>query len=237
MNRSLERAALLGGVLTFLISIQFGAALVGGAFALPAALLLSAGATWLWLHFELPVGGNWVPPVVCAALCGLTAAVVDLAFRSDFAGLFTFLPAAVGSGVTMFLMRRSEARCGLCNRHLSAGALVFACPRCSMHVCDETCWSFEHRSCQLCLEQRVPLLPVEESWWMRVTGPRSRHDRCQMCRGAADQVDLRMCPKCRRAQCRDCWDFNNGECQRCGTALPDLPASLHNTVVSAVAHR
>lgn len=237
MNRSLERGALLAGVLILLLSFQFGAALAGGAVALAAALLLAAGATWLWLHFDLPVGGDWVPPLVCALLCGLAAAVADLAFRPDFPGLFSFLPAALASGLTIFLLRRSEARCGLCNRHLSAGSLVFACPRCSMHVCDETCWSFENRRCQLCLEQRVPLLPVEESWWMRVTGPRSMHDRCQMCKGSADQVDLRMCPKCRRAQCRECWDFNNGECQRCGTALADLPASLHNTVASTVAQR
>ena len=237
MNRSLERAALLTGVLVLLLSLQFGAALAGGPVALCAALLLAAGTTWLWLHFDLPMGGDWVPPVICALLCALAAAVANLAFRPDFAGLFSFVPAATGSAATVFFLRRSQARCGLCNRRLPAGSLVFACPRCGMHVCDETCWSFEHRRCQLCLEQRVPLLPVEESWWMRATGPRSRYDRCQICRGAADAVDLRACPKCRRTQCRDCWDFNNGECQRCGTALPDLPASLGNTVASAVANR
>ena len=234
MNRSLERGALLAGVLILLASLQFGAALGGGGIALAAALLLCAGTTWLWLHFELPVGGDWVPPLVCAALCGLTAAFANLAFRPDFPGLFSAVPGALGSSITVLILRRSEARCGLCNSHLTAGALVFACPRCSLHVCEKTCWSFEHRRCQLCLEQRVPLLPMEESWWMRVSGPRSRHDRCQMCRGAADQVDLRICPHCRRAQCRECWDFNNGECQRCGTALPDLPASLHHTVASTV---
>ena len=234
MNRSLERAGLLFGVLILLASLQFGAALAGAAAALVAALLLSAGATWLWVHFELPSGAIWVPPVVCAVLCETVAALLDVTLHPTFFGLFAFLPAALGSGLTLFLLRRSEARCGLCNRSLSASALVFACPRCSMHVCDETCWSFEHGRCQLCLDQRVPLLPMEESWWMRVAGPRSRHDRCQVCRGAADQVDLRLCPHCRRAQCRDCWDFTNGECQRCRTALPDLPASLQHTVASTV---
>ena len=234
MSRSLERAALLLGVLVLFASLQFCAGLGGPAVAFFAAALLSAAATWLWLHFDLPRGGVWVPTVVCAALALLLAALLEDTLRPNFFGWFTFLPAAVGSGLTVYLLRRSEARCNLCNRSLSASALVFTCPRCSMHVCDETCWSFEHARCQLCLEQRVHLLPTEESWWMRVAGPRSRHDRCQVCRGAADQVDLRLCPNCRRAQCRECWDFTNGECQRCRTALPELPASLSQTVASTV---
>ncbi len=234
MNRSLERVAMLAGVLILFASLQFGAALGGGAVSLPAALLLAAGATWLWLHFDLPQAGAWVPPLTCGLLAAMTSAVAALAFRPDFAGLFSFFTAALGSGLCVYVQRRSSARCGLCNRRLSPGDLQFACPRCGMHVCDETCWSFEHRRCQLCLEQRVHLLPTEEQWWMRVTGPRAKHDRCLVCRGAADQVDLRACPHCRRAQCRDCWDFSNGECQRCGSALPDLPASLANTVTTAV---
>lgn len=237
MNRALERGALLGGVLILLLSLQFGAALAGGWVALPAALLLSAGAVWLWLHFHLPTGGDWVPPLACALLCGLSAAVVSLALRPDFAGLFTFVPAALGGSLAVYVVRRSQARCGLCNHRLPSGSLVFACPRCSLQVCEERCWNFEHRRCQLCLEQRVHLLSTDERWWTRVAGPRSNYDRCQMCRGAADQVDLRLCPKCRRAQCRDCWDQNNGECARCGTPLPDLPASLHQTVASTVAQR
>ncbi len=237
MSRPLERGALLCGVLVLLLSLQFGAALAGGPVALPLALLFSAGATWLWLWLEVPLGGVWVPPLVCALLCGVTAGVSYLAFRPDFAGLFTFVPAAAGSALTLYAVRRSQARCGLCNHRLPSGSLVFTCPRCSLHVCEERCWSFEHRRCQLCLEQRVHLLPTDERWWMSVAGPRSRHDRCQMCRGAADQVDLRLCPKCRRAQCRDCWDHNNGECARCGTALPDLPASLRETVASVAAQR
>lgn len=237
MNRSLERGALLGGVLILLLSLQFGAALAGGWVALPAALLLSAGAVWLWLHFQLPTGGDWAPPLVCALLCGLAAAVVSLALHPDFPGLFTFVPAALGGGLAVYAVRRSQARCGLCNHRLPSGSLVFTCPRCSLQVCEERCWNFDHRRCQLCLEQRVHLLPTDERWWTRVAGPRNHHDRCQMCRGAADQVDLRLCPKCRRAQCRDCWDQNNGDCARCGTALPDLPASLHQTVASTVAQR
>ncbi len=230
MSRGLERSGVLVGVLILLLSLQFGACLGGAGVCLVAALLLSAGATWLWRHFELAAGDAWVPPLVCAGVALLSTALVELTFRSSFAEWFAPLFAAAGSGAAVAVLRRTEARCGLCNRHLATQDVVFTCPRCTMNVCDETCWSFEHRRCQLCLEQRVPLLPMDEGWWMKACGPRAKVDRCQMCRASADQADLRTCSHCRRPQCRDCWDHNNGECSRCGTALPDLPASLTSTV-------
>ncbi len=234
MNQRLERIAMLAGIFVLLGSLQFGASLGGAAAALPAALLLSVIATWLWLHFQLPIGGVWVPPLVCAAAVLLSCTLVELTLRRDFAEWFCFVLAALGSGVTLAVLRRTQAKCGLCNRTLATQDIVFHCPRCGMDVCDETCWSFEYRRCQLCLQQRVPLLPPEDSWWLRVAGPRYRQDRCQICHGTADAVDLRGCPNCRRAQCRDCWDFNNGECARCGAALPELPASLSMTVPQTV---
>ncbi len=234
MNRSLDRAAMLAGIFILLFSLQFGACLGGGAVALPVALILSAVTTWLWRHFDLAPSRWWIPPLACALGTLLSVAIVEITFRADFAAWFSPLAAAIGSGVTVAVLRRAEARCGLCNRHLATQDVVFTCPRCTMHVCDATCWNYEHRRCQLCLEQRVPILTHTDEWWLRQTGPRARHDRCQLCRAAADQVDLRPCPHCRRAQCRDCWDFNNGECSRCGTALPDLPASLSHTVAQTV---
>ena len=230
MNGRLEHGAMLAGVLVLLLSLQFGACLGGAGVALPAALILGIGVTWLWKHFSLPGKGLWVQPVACALAVLLSVASVEVAFTSSFGEWFCPLLAAAGSGGCLAVLRRTTARCGLCNRHLATQDVVFACPRCGMHVCDETCWSYEHRRCQLCLEQRVPVLPMEDKWWLRVAGPRAHHDRCGVCRGAADQVDLRNCPKCRRPQCRDCWDFSNGECQRCGAALPDIPASLSMVV-------
>jgi hypothetical protein len=41
-----------------------------------------------------------------------------------------------------------------------------------------------------------------------------------------EQADLRHCGRCRRLQCRDCWDNLNGECARCGWTIPELPESL-----------
>lgn len=234
MNHRIERIAMLAGVFVLLGSLQFVASLGGAVVALPVALLLGLAATWIWLHFELPIGAVWAPPVVCAAAVLLSGTLVEITFRRDFAEWFAFIPAALGSVVMLAVLRRASARCGLCHRSLASQDVVFTCPRCSMTVCDETCWSFEHRRCQLCLQQRVPLLPPQESWWLRAAGPRFQHDRCQICHGTAAEVDLRSCPHCRRAQCRDCWDFNNGECSRCGAALPDLPASLTATVPQLV---
>ena len=234
LNSKLERLGLIAAVFILLVSLQFGACLAGAAVCLPVAILLSIAATWLWLHFDLPTGRVWLLPVVCAAAVLVSVVLVELTFRSSFAEWFACLLAGIASLATEWLLLRTRARCGLCNRRLASQDVVFACPRCTMAVCDETCWNFEHRRCQLCLEQRVPVLSHSDAWWLRVTGPRARHDRCQICRGSAAQVDLRGCPHCRRAQCRDCWDFNNGECSRCGTALPDLPASLTMTVARTV---
>ncbi len=226
MNSSLERGAMLAGIFILLLSIQFGACLAGGPVAIPAALVLSVAATWLWRHFRLPASGLWVQPLTCAVAVLLSVALVEVTLRAAFWSWFSPLAAAVGSGATVAVLQRTEARCGLCNRPLAMQDVVFTCPRCTQHVCEEVCWQHEYRRCRLCLEQRVPVLPVDEGWWLRNAGPRTKHDRCTVCRGAADQVDLRNCPKCRRPQCRDCWDFHNGECQRCGTALPHLPTSL-----------
>ncbi len=226
MNGRLERGMLMTGVLVLAASLQFGAGLLGSAASLLAALLLGAAATFLWLNLELAHRRPWFPVLALTLTSLIAVLIVELTFRPSFATWFSPLLTAGASGATLFVLLRSRARCNLCNRRLGTQAVVFRCPRCSMKVCDETCWRFEHRRCRLCLEQRVPVLPPGESWWTRVTGPRSRHGRCQICLGSAEQLDLRACPHCRRTQCRDCWDFNNGECARCAGVLPELPASL-----------
>lgn len=230
MKSSFERFALLAGLLVLVASVQFVCGIGGALVALPAALVLGVGATLLWFNFDLPAARPWLPPMLLAAVVFLATAVLELGFHPDFAGWFTFLLAGAGSGATVLLLLRNRKRCNLCNRRLSTQALVFRCPRCTQQVCEETCWNFEHRRCALCLEQRVPVLPIDSGWWSRVAGPRMTQGRCQVCLVAAgmppDGADLRACPRCRRPQCRDCWDFRNGECARCDAALPDLPASL-----------
>ena len=236
MNRWLERSALLSGVLILVASLQFGANLLGTNMlggtllgALPALLValgLGVGATLLWVHFQLTERRAWLPPLILSLTVVGAVLVVQYGLQRSFSLWFSPALTLAGSGATMAVLLRSRARCNLCNRRLRSQSVVFRCPRCGMDVCDETCWNFEHRRCQLCLEQRVPILSESESWWTRVTGPRARHGRCLLCLGSPEQVDLRACPNCRRTQCRSCWDFNNAECSRCGRSLPELPASL-----------
>ena len=230
MNGRLERAAMLAGVFILLLSAQFCACLAGGAASIIGAMLLSVAATWLWHRFDLPAGGVWVQPLICSVAVLLSVALTEVTLRPDFFAWFSPLAAALGSGVTLAILRRSEQHCSLCNRPLALHDVVFSCPRCKQQVCEEVCWQHDYRRCRLCLEHRVSVLPLDEGWWLRNAGPRTMHDRCTVCRAAPNQADLRNCPKCRRPQYRDCWDFHNGECQRCGTALPHLPASLTITV-------
>ena len=191
-----------------------------------SALVLGAGVMWLWLHFNLPAERAGLPPLLLSGVVFSATLAIELALRPNFVEWFAVVPAALGSGTTVALSLRARERCNLCNRRLRYQAVTFRCPRCSMKVCDETCWNFEHRRCELCLEHRVPVLPQAESWWSRATGPRATQGRCLIRLASAAQADLRPCPNCRRTQCRSCWDFNNGECSRCGTALPDLPVSF-----------
>jgi hypothetical protein len=51
----------------------------------------------------------------------------------------------------------------------------------------------------------------------------------------AEETDLRVCGKCGRPQCRDCWDFSNGQCGRCHWIVEDLPEALRPYVVAAPA--
>ena len=227
---ALERAAMLAGLLLLTASLQFGFALAGGAPALVAALLLGAAATLGWVQFGLPHGRLWLVALVLGTTVLASTAVVELAFHPSFAAWFAPLLAAGAAAGTLALRVRDKARCNLCNRRLKLQAVTFRCPRCSMLVCDESCWNFEHRRCSMCLENRVPVLPSGDSWWNRVSGPRSLQGRCQVCLAAGEQADLRQCTRCRRLQCRDCWDFSNGECTRCGQQLPELPDSLRAVV-------
>jgi len=215
------------------VSVHFGMGLAGNVAALLGAVLLGSAGTLLWVHFDLPHRHSWLPPLVLAVTILVSTLVLELGFRYSFWQLLSPLLAGGASTLTIALRIRDRQRCNLCNRRLKLQSVTFRCPRCSMLVCDENCWNFEHRRCEMCLENRVPVLPVQDSWWSRVTGPRSMNGRCQICLASGDQGDLRPCVTCRRLQCRVCWDFNNGECARCGATLPELPSSLRTMVAEA----
>lgn len=233
MNR-LERNALCASIVVFFLTLQFVAGLLGWGAALVASVVLGAGMTFAWIRFELPAPRLWVIPTITAVCCTLTSALsILLTHGNPLVSLSVVLGAGASFGMVA-LTTLDSSRCELCSRRLHTQSLVFRCPRCKLQVCEESCWSFEHRRCNLCLEQRVPVLPVQESWWTRVSGPRYEQGRCQVCMAASAQADLRACPHCRRLQCKDCWDFNNGACNRCGQTLTDLPATLSTAVAQII---
>lgn len=227
---ALERSTLLAGLIVFMASLQFGTNLLGAGIASLAAIVLGAICTLIWVHFDLPHRQIWIPPVSLGAASLLAVGIAALV--RPISTLFVLVPILVAgsSFATLAFLTWDRPRCGLCSRRLRTQSVVFQCPRCKLEVCEESCWSFEHRRCHLCLEQRVPILPMQERWWSRVTGPPSEVGRCQVCLAAAQRAALRCCPKCRRLQCQDCWDFHNGSCTRCGESLPDLPSALTESI-------
>lgn len=223
----LNQVGTLFGFAVFWVSAQFLAALGGPAAALFAALLIGVGGSFAARFFSVLDHPAWLLPVLlgCNSLLGLGITFLERPFPA-FEWLAVPLCMAV-SGAFVWIQTMSRRRCGLCNRRLGPGALAFNCPRCGLVVCDENCWSFEHRRCQLCVEHRVPLLSAQKQWWDRALGPSAIQGRCQVCLASFQQSDLRPCGRCRRPQCRDCWDNLNGECARCGWTVPGLPESLN----------
>jgi hypothetical protein len=59
------------------------------------------------------------------------------------------------------------------------------------------------------------------------------HGRCQICLTTSDQVDLRACGRCGRSQCRECWDYANGQCSRCNWIMDELPETLRPYMLKA----
>ncbi len=224
MNR-LERTAAFAGLGVLSITLQFVASLLGWPVSLFVAAILGAAISYIWMRFH-PPARLWLVPLLVSACCLLSALLTIVAAHVDPLCALGVVPSLAASAGTVMLARWDRARCDLCSRRLLTQTLVFRCPRCQLQVCDESCWSFEHRRCNLCLEQRVPILPLQEQWWSRATGPRFHQGRCQVCLAAAAGADLRACPHCRRLQCRECWDFHNGSCVRCARPLPHLPEAL-----------
>ncbi|WP_188552746.1 hypothetical protein [Edaphobacter dinghuensis] len=222
----LNQVGLLVGFVVFWLSIQFLGALAGPLATLLLAILIGVLGTFTANFFSLLERPLWLLPVVlgCCSLVGLGISSIN---HQPVAYEWLAAPLCLlASGGVVLLQTMSRKRCGLCNRRLNPNALTFTCPRCALVVCDEKCWDFEHRRCQLCVEHHVPILSAQKQWWDRTLGPATVHGRCQVCMASFDQADLRLCGRCRRPQCRDCWDNLNGECSRCGWVIADLPESL-----------
>jgi hypothetical protein len=129
------------------------------------------------------------------------------------------LLAALPTGMTALLTAMRGRRCQLCRAPLRR-LLSFCCPRCHLVAC-ENCWQFERDRCSLCEANQVSLFPIDISWWQQRFGAQVHGGRCTLCLRTADgRVAHWACVGCGHAQCRPCWDDNNGQCSRCGWTLP-----------------
>lgn len=232
MSMRLHQVGLLFGFALLWVSTQFLGTIGGPLAACVCGALIGLAATFAARFFSLLEHPTWLLPVLLGgcSLLGLGIALLEHPLPAS-AWLAAPLATTVSGGIVL-LQTMNRRRCGLCNRRLSSGTLTFSCPRCALVVCDESCWSFEHRRCQLCVEHRVPLLSSQNQWWDRVLGPEATQGRCQICMASFEQADLRHCGHCRRLECRDCWDNLNGECARCNWTIPDLPQSLQQIASS-----
>lgn len=227
IQNGFQQAACLALISTVLLVF----AITGTWEMLLSTVILAAVAPFLARIFYLQLKRWWSLPLFLAISSAVAISIAY--FIHPFPWWLGSTPAlafvtSTGAGA---LARMTQNRCGLCHKRLGPHEVTFTCPRCELVVCDENCWSFEHRRCRLCEENGVPILPSMSQWWDRQLGPRATQGRCQVCMASPEKADLRICSHCRRPQCRECWDQTNGECGRCGWTLPELPESLKEIAV------
>lgn len=229
----LGRTALILGYVCLLAFLQLLATLTGLPASLLCAFVIGSVGIFGIRFFHLGDLPAFVMPILLITASLLGTATAWMTGQVQSTSFFSVLLTIVACSVTMLLQTMHERRCLLCKRRLLPRALSFTCPRCGLSVCEEHCWTFEYRRCQLCVEQRVSLLPVANDWWNRALGPVATYGRCQVCMTSTETCSVRHCGQCRRLQCHDCWDNLNGECVRCGWTMPNLPDSL-KFIVTAV---
>jgi hypothetical protein len=168
----------------------------------------------------------WVPvtTVVLASCVGTLTGSLGVAQAPPWQWLGPACALAACLGVESVKKARSRV-CQLCRKRL-IGTMVFECPRCGLFVCERKCWRFDSCRCRLCADHAVPVFPYESRWWDECLGSRLSGGKCQLCLSEGSAIDLRACVNCGRPQCRECWDYANGQCGHCGWILPDLPPAL-----------
>jgi hypothetical protein len=213
------------------VLMQFLGGLEGRAIGLICGGLVGIVLFGLAAFFQIELPGMWVEILlpIGASVLGIALVFLGQPGASPQLWLAPLLAGLVSATVVGVRRARSK-RCGLCNRRLGS-TVAFACPRCGLLVCDQTCWVFEFSRCRLCEQNRVPVFPADGRWWDRQLGPRSQQGRCQLCMTPAGETDLRNCRKCGRPQCRECWDLANGQCNRCQWTVEDLPEALRVYVI------
>jgi len=209
----------------FLLALAQTLAAIAG--PIPAVLTGAADGFLVFPLFRL-FGVEWeqwlvplVTSVLASALGAFTGSLGTLE-ASPWLGISPLCAAAASLAVA--LLGKGRARvCQLCRQPMGK-TLAFECPRCGLLVCERKCWRFDSCRCRLCADQAVPIFPAEARWWDQHFGPRAADGKCQLC--LSEGSDLRACPQCGRLQCRDCWDYANGQCGHCGWLLAELPPAL-----------
>jgi hypothetical protein len=200
-----------------------------GAFAggFLSGVLIIAGMRVLALEIE----NIYLPLFIAipASLVGLAFGIAGWNAPCPSVAWTAPLLAALPPGLLAFRIGIRGAKCQLCRAPLR-GLLSFSCPRCQLIAC-ENCWQFERDRCRLCEANQIPLFPVDISWWQERFGTQVHGIRCSLCLRAADgRVAHWACAGCGHNQCRSCWDDNDGQCNRCGWTIPDLPTELNTDV-------
>lgn len=180
----------------------------------------------LFRLFRLAWDRWWVPvtTVVAASCLGTLTGSLGAAQPRSWQWLGPVC--ALAACVAVEAVKRSWSRvCQLCRKRLR-GDMAFECPRCGLLVCEGKCWRFDSCRCRLCADHAVPVFPPESRWWDERFGSRVSSGKCQLCLSEDSAIDLRACASCGRLQCRECWDYANGQCDHCGWILADLPPAL-----------
>jgi hypothetical protein len=225
-------AASLLAVIFVLTVLQLVAFLVGPVTGVVCGAVIAGASALLLRFFQVELEAEWPKVAVPVGSSLLAATVVFFAAtnRNPMVWLAGVVAAFVSLGIVGIGHLHSR-KCELCNRRLGR-EVAFSCPRCGMLVCDR-CWRFELSRCQLCEQNRVPIMTPDGRWWDKQLGPRVKYGRCQLCMVPAEEGDLRPCRNCGRPQCRDCWDTANGQCSRCKWTIEDLPKTLRPYVSTA----
>jgi hypothetical protein len=230
------RLASIIGSCFLAVLLQLVAVLTGPFVGLLAAGVVALVPLLLFKFFGVDLAKKWIA-IAVPGIASLLAVLLVFASKRQLVEPYVWLAPVMASGgaALVYLVQRSRAkRCALCNRRLG-GVVCFSCPRCGLIVCDD-CWIFANRRCRLCEQNRVPIFLPDGRWWDHELGPRSKYGRCQLCQTLATEADLRLCRKCGRPQCRDCWDSANGECVRCHWTIENVPDSLKPYILGPQEH-
>jgi hypothetical protein len=210
----------------FCTFLQFAGTLAALPWTLLAGLIAAAAFLMLLRFFDVDLPFGWLRVLLSI---GVSAAGVAAGFTGGNDDPRIWWSPALAAAVAVIWWTVSSGpgkRCHLCNKWLRRSVVSFECPRCELVVCEQ-CWEFDHLRCRLCEQNRVPVFPPDGRWWDHRLGARVSYGRCQICQTTSDQADLRSCGRCGRPQCRECWDYANGQCGRCNWIMDDLPETLH----------